>query len=125
MRDYKAYQREAFRYWERHRLWHNLTLVLPAMLGYGPSVLSAAVGDRPQLGSLEVLGLFVLSAFGANVCFSFAYAIEFVFSTDDPASRWQRLGRPLVFVSGTLFAMVLAFFGGRSIHVIEYSTYYR
>ena len=120
MLDYLSFRRGALRYWEKRRLWHNLALVLPALLGYAPSELSAAVGDQQRLGTAGVLGLFALSALGANICYSFAYALEFMFATDDPNARWVRVGRDLCFVFGTLFAMMLAFIGGRNIFIMEY-----
>lgn len=78
------------------------------------------LGDAPQLSSAAVFGLFALSALGANICYSFAYALEFIFATEDPTSRWFTVGRRLCFVAGALFAMMLAFVVGRNIHVIEY-----
>jgi hypothetical protein len=121
MLDYESFRHAALRYWEKRRLWYNLALVPPALLGYAPSALSAAVGDQQRLGSAGVIGLFVLSAVGANVCYSGAYALEFFFATDDPHSRWLRSGRRFFFVAGILFGMGLAFIGGRNIHIMEYS----
>lgn len=120
MRDYQAFHREAVRYWEKRRLWYNLALIVPALLGYAPSGLSAAIGDAPQLSSTAVFSFFALSALGANICYSFAYALEFIFATENPASRWLTIGRRLCLVAGILFAMVLAFIGGRNIHIMEY-----
>ena len=64
--------------------------------------------------------LFILSAIGANVCYSFAYALEFLFGSDDPASRWLRFGRNVAFISGLILAMLLAAVGGRNIALMEY-----
>ena len=61
-----------------------------------------------------------MSAFGANVCYSFAYALEFLFGSDEPTSRWMRFGRTGTFVAGVLFAMLLALIGGRNIAGMEY-----
>ena|SRR5687768_7280419 len=72
------------------------------------------------LGPVVVV-LFILSAVGANVCFSFVYALEFLFGSDAPDSRWLRFWRPLFMVLGTLFAMLLALFGSRNIAFLEYS----
>lgn len=123
MLDYQTFRRGALRYWEKRRLWYNLALILPTLLGYAPSEVSAAVGDPPRLSSAAVFGLFALSALGANICYSFAYALEFIFATEDPTSRWLAFGRRFFFVAGVLFAMMLAFIGGRNIHIMEY--YYR
>jgi hypothetical protein len=115
-------KKSAIRYWERRRIIYNLALVLPAFLGYGlVGGVSAGVGDRSHFGFGFVLFLFVLSAIGANICFSFGYALEFFFGTDAPDSRWLRFWRPLLMVLGTLFAMLLALLGGRNIAMLEYS----
>ncbi|HSH93695.1 MAG TPA: hypothetical protein VK968_06085, partial [Roseimicrobium sp.] len=103
MIDYQSSRRVALRYWEKRRLWYNFALVPPALLGYAPSELSAAVGDQQRIGMVGVVWLFVLSALGANICYSFAYTLEFFFATEDPKSRWLRSGRPFVFVAGILF----------------------
>jgi hypothetical protein len=52
---------------------------------------------------------------GANICYSFAYAVEFLFGSDDPASHWLRFGRTTTFAGGVLFAMLLALIGGYNI----------
>jgi hypothetical protein len=120
MLDYQSLRRSATRDWESRRLWYNLALVLPALLGYAPAELSAAVGDEQRMSSVGVAGLFVLSAVGANVCYTFAYALEFLFATDNPDAGWLNDGRWLCFVLGTLFAMMLAFIGGRNISFMQY-----
>ena len=112
----------AIKYWERRRLIYNLVLIPPTLLGYlGASVLSAAVGDRPYFG-IAMLGLLLgLSAIAANICYSFCYALEFLFSDDKPGSGWLEYGRTLAFVSGTLFAVMLAAVGGHNIAIMQYS----
>ena len=55
-----------------------------------------------------IVPLFVLSAIGANICYSFAYALEFLFGSNDPTSGWMRYGRTTAFVSGLVFTMFLA-----------------
>jgi hypothetical protein len=122
MRDYHAFKRSAVCYWERRRIFYNLALVPPSFLTYmfGAGVISA--GD-PELHSYYVLLLFALSALGANICYTFAYGLEFFFGTDDPSSRWLQFGRPLAFALGTAFAMLLAVIGGRNIAILKY--YYR
>jgi hypothetical protein len=120
MLDYQSFRRSATKYWERRRLWYNLALVFPALLGYAPSDLSAAVGDQQRLGAGVAAGLWLFSAVGVNVCFTFAYALEFLFATEDPNARWIRSGRRLCFVLGTLFGMVVAFTCARNIYILEY-----
>lgn len=97
MHDFATYRKSAIRYWERKRIAYNLALVLPAFLGYGLAAgVSAGVGDQPHHGWGAVLFLFVLSAIGANACFSLGYALEFLFGSDSPDSRWPRFWRPLL-----------------------------
>ena len=117
--DFIHMRREALRYWERRRLWHNLFLVFPTLLGYAPAIMSGAVGDRKFLGPASLLTIFVLAIVGANICYSFAYALEFLFGNNNPKSRWQRFQRDLCFILGTLLAMALAFGGGRNIYLLE------
>jgi hypothetical protein len=122
MRDYVSIRKTAIRYWERRRIFYNLALILPALFGYFLFAgVSAGVGDRRHLGTGAVLALFIVSAVGANACYSLGYALEFLFGSDAPDSRWLRLWRPLLIVLGTLFSMLLALVGGRNIAVMEYS----
>ena len=122
MSDYKAYKKLAIRYWEWRRIFYNLALILPAFLGSGLSAgISAGIEDQRRLSTGVVAVLFLLSAFGANLCYSFGYALEFLFGGNAPESRWQRFWRPVLIVLGTLFAMLLAIFGGRNIAWLEYS----
>ena len=123
MRDFDAYRKSAIRYWERCRIIYNVALLPPAFIGYIlPAGISAGVGDEAQFGLGGVLLLFFLSAVGANICFSFVYSLEFLFGNDAPDSQWLPFWRPLLIVLGTLFAMLLAFFGGANIAIMEYSS---
>ena len=106
-------KRSAIRYWERRRLFYNLALILPALLGFhSGSVGAARHGLVRDSGTEIVLLLFVLWAIPANICYTFAYALEFLFASDTEDSWWLENGRTTAFVSGTVFAMVLAFIGG-------------
>ena len=67
-----------------------------------------------------IVPLFVLSAIGANICYSFAYALEFLFGSNDPTSGWMRYGRTTAFVSGLVFAIFLALIGGHNIAQMEW-----
>jgi hypothetical protein len=111
----QAFRRTAIRYWERRRIVYNLALLPPAILSYGFVDNLNWVGDPHETHYSYILPWFALSALGANVCYSFAYAVEFLFGSDDPASRWMRYGRTTTFVGGVLFAMLLAIIGGRNI----------
>jgi len=115
MRDCHAFKKTAIRYWERRRIIYNLALVLPALLGYAIADTFNWVGDAHETRYEFVLFWLGLSAFGANICYSFAYALEFFFG-DTPTSRW----RTGAFVGGVLLAMSLAFIGGRNIANMEY-----
>ena len=120
MRDFHAFRHTAVRYWERRRIIYNLALVPPALFSYMLTAGVAYVGDpHPTLYRFLLLW-FALSAIGANLCYSFAYALEFLFGSDEPASRWLRSGRTTAFVGGLLFAMFLALIGGRNIALMEY-----
>ncbi len=121
MRDYTAFKKTAIRYWERRRMFYNLALALAS----GPSYMLTAgvvrVGDNYGWHPYKVLVLFCLSAIGANICYSFAYALEFLFGSDAPGSRWSRSGRTLAFVGGVLLSVILALAGGRNIALLEFS----
>jgi hypothetical protein len=118
----QPFRQAAIRYWERRRIIYNLALVPPALFSYFIRAgASAGIGDSRHLSTISVIGLFLLSAFGANVCYTFAYALEFFFASDVPDSRWSRSGRTVVLIVGTLFAMFLALIGGRNIATMEYS----
>jgi hypothetical protein len=121
MNDFQAFRGSAIRYWERRRIIYNVALIAPALYGYGLCAgISAGLGDVPHLGTGAVVGLFLASALGANICYTFAYVLEFLFGSDVPASRWIRWGRRVALVTGILFAIVLALIGGRNIAIMEY-----
>ena len=115
MRDFHAFQKTAVRYWERRRVIYNLALVLPALLGFGFTGNFNWVGDSHPIHYSYLAPWFALSAVGANICYSFAYCLEFLFGSDDPTSRWLRFGRTSAFMGGVLFAMFLALIGGHNI----------
>ena len=104
MRDYIAYRHTAIRYWEMRRIIYNLALGLPAYFSYGLMDTLNWVGDPHETHYSYILPLFMGSAVAANFCYSFCYALEFVFGSDDPTSRWLHFGRTAVFVAGVLFA---------------------
>lgn len=121
MRDFKAYRASAIRYWERRRVVFNAALILPTVLGYLPAAgVSAGVGDVRQLSDFQLIAAFASAALAANVCYTFAYAAEFLFGSDDPTSKWLSSGRALVFACGVLLSMPLAFMGALGIAFTEY-----
>jgi hypothetical protein len=125
MKDHTKFKHTAVRYWERRRILYNLALVPPAFFGYMLTAGVIYVGDPHETHYGYVGSLLVLSALGANICYLFAYAFEFLFGSDDPASRWLRFGRTTVFVTGVLFAMLLALIGGRNIAMMEFDEQFR
>jgi len=120
MHDYYVFRKTAIRYWERRRIVYNLALVLPAFLGFAVADTLNYTGDPHKTHYEYVVFWLAMSAFGANVCYSFAYVLEFLFGSDEPTSRWLRFGRTSAFVGGVLFAMLLALIGGRNIADMEY-----
>ena len=117
----RAPLRSAFRYWELRRIWYNVALAAAAFFGYfTDTALSYAVDDREYLGGSKIVALFLFSAVGANLCYSFAYAFEFWFGRNDTESRWLRCGRTRAFVSGVILGIVLAFVGGRCIGDMQF-----
>lgn len=120
MHDYHAFRKTAIRYWERRRIIYNLALVPPAFVGYAIADTFNYVGDPHATHYGFVVFWLAMSAFGANVCYSLAYALEFLFGSDKPTSRWLRFGRASAFVGGVLLAMLLALIGGRNIAGMEY-----
>lgn len=121
MNNYSTFRASAIRYWERRRLLYNLTLVLPSVIAYMVGTAINYAADNPyNVHHVYCIVLFILSALAANICYSFAYALEFIFGNDNPQSWWMRFGRTTFFVLGVLFAMFLAFLGGANISVMEF-----
>ena len=121
MDNYSAFRRSAIRYWEKRRIFYNLALVLPALIGYGVTDVVNYVGDQHNSNNARLFVWFALSALGANICYTFAYALEFLFGNDDPASRWMIYGRTITFLGGLLLAVLLAFVGGWNIANIDFN----
>jgi hypothetical protein len=112
----------ALRYWEIRRIWYNVALTPAAFFGYCTStLLSFAVGDIQYLDGREVLAYFIFSAVGVNICYSFAYLLEFWLGGDDRQPRWHRGGRTRMFVSGTILAVLLAIVCGHCIGEMQFT----
>lgn len=120
MHDYHTFRKSAIRYWERRRIIYNLALVPPSAFSYMLLAGVSRAGDDYGWHPYYMVFLFASSAFAANICYSFAYALEFLFGSDDKSSRWMRFGRTTAFVVGVLFSMLLALVGGRNIALIEF-----
>jgi hypothetical protein len=119
MRDFHAFRKTAIRYWERRRIVYNITLIPPAVLAYLLQAGVAHGGDDYGLHPYYAVFLFAASALAANICYSFAYALEFLCGSDDPSSHWLRSGRTATFVAGLLVSILLALIGGRNIALME------
>jgi len=125
MSDFDAYRAVAIRYWERRRILFNIALIPPTFFAYMITAGLSYAGDPHRTHTGYVMMLLLISAFGANLCFSFVYALEFLFSRASKESTWFQLGRPLTLIAGTIFAMGLAFVGGRNIAFMEYHYQYQ
>lgn len=120
MRDYPAYKKSAIRYWERRRILYNLLLVPPTLVGYMVTSSVIYVGDPHVTLHGLVFSMLALCVVGANICYTFAYALEFLLGSEDPTSYWLRSGRRGALIAGVLFAMLLAAIGGRNIAMTEH-----
>ena len=118
--DHHAIRNAAIRYWERRRIIYNVALMPPSALGYTLTAGVLRAGDDYGWHSIRVLLWFLVSALGANICYTFAYALEFLFCGGDFESRWLRFGRPTAFASGLLFSVLLAAICGRNLAMLEY-----
>lgn len=107
----------AVRYWESRRIAFNLLLVPPALFGWVAHVATSLGGPAaaiPAEPGTILLGV-ALAALLANVLYSAAYGLEFLFLSDERESFWLRGGRTVVFASGSLCAFCGAFLGGARI----------
>lgn len=80
----------------------------------------AGVGDIPVLNDRFVFLLLLAYAVAANVCYTFAYTLEFFFGSAEVNAAWNRRGRRLAFFGGTAFAMLLAFFAAVGVAVTQF-----
>lgn len=90
----------ALRFWEPARLVYNLVLVAVVIAWLGASVVLA-----PRAGPILTL---VVCAAAANLLYCLAYPVDLFVQASDFRQGWRRLGRPLLFLAGTLLAVALA-----------------
>lgn len=95
---------DALRYWEPLRIAYNAVLVL-VVLG---SVIQAWSRSRPVVSLQGLLFLFVLAVL-ANVCYTAAYVVDVPVQLSGFRDSWKKW-RWLLWIVGTLFAVVLAFY---------------
>lgn len=117
---FETYRTSAIRYWERRRIAYNLALIPPALLSYAFTSALAHAGDDFQWQGGFVLSLFAVSAVGANICYSFAYALEFLYGFPTSAKRRFKYERTSAFAAGLVLSIILALIGGREIALMEY-----
>lgn len=89
-------------FWERGRLVYNAILAAIVLLW----ILCTWPHFRPALtfGSLAVISLLALVA---NLLYTTAYLADFILRAAVPSTSWRR-SRQVIFVAGTLFALLLA-----------------
>lgn len=114
-------RKNAVKYWERRRWVYLAILVPPTLWAYlGASEFSAAIGDRKVISDFQVVCLFAMCFVGANICYTFAYAVEFLFFLCAKSEVTVTTGRTLVFVLGCLFGVVCAAGIARDIYLMEF-----
>lgn len=99
----------AIRYWERRR-WLFLALLVPSAIFFYISAtdLAIALGNDPRLTTTELYLRFLLAFIGANICYSFAYVVEFFFFGSPRFKQYAASGRTTLFVLGCALGMILA-----------------
>ena len=108
---------EAIHYWEIRRWLWTLLLVPPALFAFG-FVIRAAMHEHqslPAFGWFEVAVAFCFAAVGANLCYSFAYVVEFWIQGAAAEGGYLRYGRHMLFFLGCVLGVGLAMLGGLSI----------
>ena len=104
-------RRDAFAYWEKRRVIYNVLLVPPSLLAWQmSSELTYHIDDQTpaRLTDLPVLLALVGLWIGANLCYSFVYALEFLFLAESPSKFWPKPGRTIFLFLGCLLGMWLA-----------------
>lgn len=103
--------RTVLRYWEIRRVIYNLLLIPPAWFAWQISGgFTVAIDDHlpARIDDPFVIRSIIYLLMMANVCYSIVYMLEFLFASPKVVQGWRIFGRPLVFVSGCIFAMLLA-----------------
>jgi hypothetical protein len=123
--DFTSEKQKAIRYWERRRWVFLALLVPPTIIVYlGSTELPAGIGDRRMLSDFEILLAFLLAFLGANICYSFAYVVEFFYLGSPRYSRYLKGGRSSWFAFGCILGIILAVGTAREIGFAEYRTVY-
>ena len=111
-------KRKVILYWERRRILWNLILIPPSLTAYWFAE-ELTVGVDPALvhglGFPLVAAAFCFAAIGANLCYCFAYAVEFWVAGSSAETPFNEIGRTVLFLLGCLLGVGLALIGGQAI----------
>lgn len=123
--DFATRKRQAIKYWERRR-WIFLGLLVPPTIFFyfATSEVPAGIGDKRMLSDFQLIVVFFFAFVGANICYTFAYAVEFFFLGGSKSDGYSNGGRTLLFVIGCTFGIVLAAGTARAIAFVEYPLVY-
>lgn len=109
-------------YWEKRRVVFNLVVIAATTTIYQLRVaVSAGVGDTRYLSDLQVGALFIVAWLGANLCFSFVYAMEFLFGLSESPRAWVRSLKPVILIAGCAIGVYLSPSVARDIGGSEYT----
>jgi len=116
------YTRRAIRFWEIRRAIFCGVVALPAWFAHMLFSGIQAGLDYPQTGTaLELTVRYAWAFVLLNICYTFAYAAEFLFRSENPSAFWPTAGRHLTFVPGLLLGCYFAFCAGAQIGIFEFS----
>ena len=123
--DFTSAKQKAIRYWERRRWGFLALLVPPTIIFYlGATELPAGIGDRRMLSDFEIGLAFLVAFLGANICYSFAYVVEFFYLGSPRYSGYAEGGRSSWFALGCILGIILAIGTAREIGFAEYRPLY-
>lgn len=120
--DFIAATKDGVKYWERGRLIYLLLLCPASAAGYffGEVVAALTFGDTAFLSTWHIWMMFFVGFLNANFAFSFAYVLEFVFMGTLKYKSYIECGRSLLFASGCVLGIYLAFGASRAIAYAKY-----
>jgi hypothetical protein len=104
-------KRDAVAYWEKRRIVYNFLLVPASLLAWEFSselTYSIDEGTPARLTDPPVLFALVILCIGANLCYTFVYALEFLFLAESPSRFWPKPGRMIFLILGCLLGIWFA-----------------
>lgn len=119
--DFLEMRKSAIRYWERRRWVYLAFLVPPVIAGYFLTGEVLASFDKKFLSNIMVLLIFTVGFVNANIAYSFAYVLEFIFIGTSRYASYTSIWRPLLFAAGCILGVILAFMASRSIAFAQYT----